>query len=76
MTLETRKINLINWISTLQDDDVLNKVEQIQKEASDWWESISDEDKKALNEGLSQLDNGEFISRSEVQKKIKSRFNF
>jgi hypothetical protein len=76
MTLETRKINLINWISTLQDQNVLNKVEQIQKEASDWWENISDEDKNALNEGLNQLDKGEFITRSEVQEKIKGRFNF
>jgi hypothetical protein len=33
-----QKINLINWISTIQEEDILGKVENIQKEASDWWE--------------------------------------
>jgi hypothetical protein len=76
MKLETRKINLINWISTLQEDDILNKVEKIQKETTDWWDTISNEDKTAINEGLEQLDNGQFFTRSQVRDKIKERFNF
>jgi hypothetical protein len=75
MNLETRKINLINWISTLQEDDILNKVEKIQKETTDWWDTISDEDKAAINEGLEQLDKGQFLTRSQVRDKIKERFN-
>lgn len=76
MNLEARKLNLINWISTLQEDSILEKVEQIQKEKTDWWDSISEKDKKAIHEGLDQLDKGEYLTHSEVRSKIKERFNF
>ncbi|HEY3369549.1 MAG TPA: hypothetical protein VGK10_01795 [Prolixibacteraceae bacterium] len=75
MNLETRKINLINWISTLQEDSILEKVEQIQKEKPDWWDTTSDQDKDAINEGLEQLDRGEYLTHSQVRSKIKVRFN-
>jgi hypothetical protein len=76
MNIETRKINLINWISTIQEEDILNRVENIQKEASDWWDTISKEDKAAIKEGISQLDKGEHLSRSKVRSSIKNRFDF
>jgi hypothetical protein len=76
MKLETRKINLINWISTIQEDDILNRVEKIQKETTDWWDTISNEDKAAINEGIEQLDKGQFLTRSQVRDKIKERFKF
>ena len=76
MTLEARKINLINWISTIQEDNILEKVEKIQKEKTDWWDTISDKDKKAINEGLGQLDRGEYLTHSQVRSKIKERFKF
>jgi hypothetical protein len=76
MNLESRKLNLINWISSLQEDDVLSKLEKIQEQKTDWWNQISDEDKTAINEGLDQLDQGEFLTRDQVRTKIKERFNF
>jgi hypothetical protein len=76
MNLETRKINLINWLSSVQEEDVLSKVEKIQKEKLDWWDSVRENDKKAINEGLEQLDKGEYLTRSEVRSKIKGKFNF
>ncbi len=76
MTLEARKINLINWLSSVQEEDVLAQVEKIQKEKSDWWNGVSENDKKAINKGLEQLDRGESLSRSEVRSKIKEKFNF
>ena len=76
MNLESRKINLINWLSSVQEEDVLNLIEKIQKEKSDWWDNVSDKDKKAINEGLEQLDKGDYLSRAEVRAKIKEKFNF
>lgn len=74
MNIETRKINLINWISTIQEESVLNEVEKIQKSSIDWWDNIKAEDQRAIDEGLSQLDSGDFISRDEFRNKVKSRF--
>jgi predicted transcriptional regulator len=76
MNLETRKTNLINWISTIQEDSILEKVENIQKEKADWWDTTSDKDKNAINEGIEQLDRGEHLTHSQVRSKIKERFNF
>ncbi|MCF8361211.1 MAG: hypothetical protein K9G70_01170 [Prolixibacteraceae bacterium] len=76
MNLESRKINLINWISSIQEENILAQMEEIQKENNDWWDIISEEDKKAINDGLNQLDRGEYVTRSQVKTQIKEKFNF
>ncbi|GAO31901.1 hypothetical protein [Geofilum rubicundum] len=76
MNLETRKLNLINWISSVQEEEVLARMEMVQRERSDWWDAVSGADKEAIHEGLAQLDKGESITRSEVRNKIKEKYNF
>ena len=51
-------------------------MEKIQKEKTDWWDNISDKGKKAIKEGLEQLDRGEYLTLSQVRSKIKERFKF
>jgi predicted transcriptional regulator len=75
MNLEARKLNLINWISSLQEEETLREIEKVQIEKADWWDKVSRKDKKAIEEGLDQLDRGEFITRNKVRNKIKERFN-
>ncbi len=75
MNLETRKINLINWISTLQDEKTLEKMEKIQEERNDWWDNLNEEDKSAITDGISQLDSGKYMTRSQVRSRINERFN-
>ncbi len=75
MNLETRKVNLINWISSVQEADIIEKLEALQKEGADWWDKVSEEDKQAIDEGLEQLDRGEFLTRSEVRAKVKEKYN-
>ncbi len=36
---------------------------------SDWWDDISTPQKKAIDKGLAQLDNGEVVAHKEVMKK-------
>ena len=76
MNIETRKINLINWISTIQEEDILNKVENIQKEASDWWDTISKEDKTAITEGISQLEKGDHLPDQRFEARLKKDLTF
>jgi len=75
MSLETRKKELINWISSLKEESIVSRVEEIQHEKEDWWETLSEKDKSAINNGLEQLDSEEFISHSQVRARIKERFN-
>lgn len=76
MNIEARKINLINWISSVQEEDILDEMEKIQKEKTDWWISLSNKDKKAIEEGLEQLDKGEFLTRSQVRNRIREKYKF
>ena len=76
MNLETRKINIINWISSVQEEDILAEMERIQKERTDWWDTVSNDDKKAIKEGLEQLDKGEFLTRSQVRSKVRNKYKF
>jgi predicted transcriptional regulator len=76
MNIESRKINLINWISSIQEADIIDKVEKIQREKASSWDAVSNEDKQAIEEGLKQLDKGEFLTRSQVRAKVKEKYNF
>lgn len=71
MNLEARKLNLINWISSLQEDNILKQVEKIQRGETDWRETICDIDKNAVNEGINQLDGGEHLTQMKVRSIIK-----
>ncbi|MCK4661489.1 MAG: hypothetical protein KAT68_01380 [Bacteroidales bacterium] len=76
MHLETRKIQLINWITHLQDANIVSKLEKLYNQEPDWWDTLSLEDKKAIEEGLSQLDKGEHYTQEQVRSEIKKKFNF
>lgn len=69
MNLETRKINIISWVSHLQDENVLSRIEELQSQKQDWWEMISDEERAEIEEGIAQADRGELKSTDEVLAK-------
>ena len=71
MNIEKRKIGLINWLSQLQDEGMIMRLESLRNEKQDWWHTISDEERAEIEEGLSQADNGEVIPHEEVMEKYK-----
>jgi hypothetical protein len=71
MNLETRKINIISWISHLQDENMLSRIEELQSQKQDWWDMISDEERAEIEEGIAQADRGELKSTDEVLGKYQ-----
>jgi hypothetical protein len=64
-----KKIELIQWLSTLEDKVVIEKLIKFRKEEStDWWDSISDEEKKAIESGLNDADKNNLIPHVTVRK--------
>lgn len=59
-------------------EQVLQRIKVIfeQEEDMDFWDSLSLEDRAAIDEGLEQLKKEQYVSHESVRKKIKSRFNF
>lgn len=73
MNIELVKHKLINWITDLNDEDLLMKVDSLRTRHSSSWEKLSEEDRHAVEEGLLQLNEGEYISYSEARKRINSK---
>lgn len=78
MNLQAKKLEIVQLILNTEKPSTLKKVEDVLKneKVTDWWDDVSENDKKAINEGLEQLDKGEYLTRSEVRSKIKEKFNF
>lgn len=73
MNIEGVKHKLINWISELNDEKLLRKIDTLRSQHSAEWDNLSEEDKNAVEEGLSQLNEGKYISYSEARKRINTR---
>jgi hypothetical protein len=69
--LNSTKLELIKWISSLNDDKVLELINsfRISKTDKDWWEELSDQQKKEIEMSLKDLDEGKGISSEEFWKK-------
>jgi len=67
------RTDLHNMIDKITDRDILNAVKTILKgktaRQNDWWETLSDEERAEIEEGVSQADSGEVIPHEEVMEK-------
>jgi len=73
MNTESLRLKLIQWISQLEDENMLKKIDLFRKMEENGWESLSYEDKQAIEEGLSQLNEGNSVSYQDARDKIKSK---
>ena len=72
------KYKIISKIINSKDDTILNQIKVLLEieDDTDFWDELSDEDQKVINEGIAQLDSGQYVSHQSVQADIKKRFNF
>ena len=70
MTLDARKINIINWVSQLYDENMISRLEEFQAQ-KDWWLTLSDEERTEIEEGILQAERGEVKSNEEVFEKYQ-----
>lgn len=72
MDIQAEKIRLIEWLAGLNDTKTLSEFISLKKKKEvDWWDEISAEERKEIEEGLRQADNGELIPHEEVMSKYK-----
>jgi len=76
--MNTSKAEIKNHLHKLivetDDESILSKVQAyfttLKSKNVDWWDTISDQEKEAINIGLQQLENGEGIPHEEVKRKV------
>jgi predicted transcriptional regulator len=73
MDIQTKKYHLIEWITQIRDSQLLDKLMRLAAE-NDWWEEISQAERDAIEEGLTDLSSGKFHDHSEV-KNLYERYH-
>jgi hypothetical protein len=69
LNIQTKKIELIQWLSTIEDLSVINKLIDLKKqENKDWWNSISESEKQSVEKGLSDAEAGKLNSHSKAKQ--------
>lgn len=71
MNIEAEKLDLIQWLTQLTDENIISKIKALKGGQEDWWNMIGAEEKKEIQEGLSQANRGELISHDDVMEKYK-----
>ncbi|PZX55571.1 hypothetical protein [Algoriphagus chordae] len=67
--LQNKKIELIQWLSTLEDTFLIDKLMKFrEEEKSDWWNSISEAEKSSIQRGVEDADKGKLKPHSEARK--------
>jgi thiamine pyrophosphate-dependent acetolactate synthase large subunit-like protein len=69
LDIKTAKIELIQWLTNLEDSDLIQKVLDLRKnESKDWWDEINEDEKRAIEKGIEEADKGLIKPQSEVRK--------
>jgi len=73
MSIETRKLNIINKITSLNDDVILTEIEKILR-TSDWWDELPQEAQDAIDEGIEQVEKGKTIPHEDVLREAREKY--
>ena len=69
INLQNKKIELIQWLSTINDKSLIEKLLKLRdKEKTDWWHKISEAEKESIEKGLIDANNGKLNSHSTARK--------
>jgi len=67
MNIQSEKLKLIEWITRVQDNTIIEKLLRV-KEESDWWDEISMGEKESIEKGLKDIKEGRTHQHSSAKK--------
>ena len=75
MNLSKKKLELVQMILNAESSSVLEKVESLLKreQESDWWDDLSEAQRKDIEKAVEELENGEGIPHAEVMREVKEK---
>ncbi|MBF4486251.1 hypothetical protein [Flavobacterium sp. CSZ] len=69
LNIQSKKLELIQWLSTIEDLSLINKIIDLKKqENKDWWNSISENEKQSIEKGLQDAEAGKLNSHSKAKQ--------
>jgi hypothetical protein len=69
LNILNQKLELIQWLSTIEDSSIIEKIMDLRKkESKDWWNSISENEKEFIELGLKDAESGKLNPHSTARK--------
>jgi hypothetical protein len=69
INIQNTKIELIQWLASLEDKSLIEKVLNLRNtQTKDWWNEISDTEKESIEKGISDAEKGKVNAHTEVRK--------
>lgn len=69
MNLHATKLELIQWLSTIDNPRVIEKILAIRNnEKEDWWVNLSPLEKESINKGIEDADAGNLNDHEHARK--------
>ncbi|HHN48040.1 MAG TPA: hypothetical protein ENN08_03795 [Bacteroidales bacterium] len=72
MTQEALKLELIEWLARLSNKETIGYLKAIKDETSesgDWWDQLSDQQKKGIGRGMKDIDENRTVPHSVVSER-------
>ena len=76
MNIKTEKLDLIEWISRLNDSSVIERLRAIKDDytkSKDWYADLNDQELASINRGLKDIEEGRMNSH-ESAKQIYGKY--
>jgi hypothetical protein len=72
--LNKKKLDLIAWINQLSDKNTIEFLDNLKRPTSkdDWWDELSVNQQKKLQNGMNDIKNGNVISSAQFWKELKT----
>lgn len=69
MNIQATKLELIQWLSTIDSPTVIEKILAIREnEKEDWWKKLSATEKESINKGIKDADAGNLRDHDQAKK--------
>ncbi len=70
--MQERKLELIQWLSVIDDVSLIEKVAKVRDESvADWWDEISETEKESIAIGIDDADSGRLKPHAEARAKYE-----
>ena len=73
-TLEARKLHIIDLLVGLQNDRLIHLIETLLTSEDDFWNELSIEQKRKIENSISDLDAGKGIPHEAVMQELRQRY--
>lgn len=72
MDIQVEKLNLIKWLTEVDEPSVIEQFIALKNEQQkDWWDEISEDERAGIEKGLAEADRGDTLTHEEVMAKYQ-----